>query len=299
MGYRYDVEELENEKKYLLASKDSDIVKQIIKEQSRFLGDAYCREDYFLESMDGYNKIINLIAKLVKELKIEKNSIVLSIILRKLILDGYFSVDNKFNATTEGSFYDINLLEGLDIINGNGCCRHLAKFNQDLFKVLNIYNRIITCYYGTLGESLDSVFSMCSNHAANLIKYDDTIYGYNCYENYIFKSENGFVFNRIVDLSSEKKKEYRLFYKPSATVMISETSYDEAISFIKILNSNSRNKMISYDDFLQFQRDAKKVLFDNKELFDDLKEDSKKYTKKISTSLRNEYNELIDDLYYS
>ena len=298
MGHRYDVKDLENEKKYLLASKNSDIVKQIMKEQSRFLGDAYFRKDYFLESMDGYNKIINMIAKLVKELKIENNSIVLSIILRKLILDGYFSVDNRFNPTTKGDFYDINLLEGLDIISGNGCCRHLAKFNQDIFKILNIYNRIISCYYGTDGESLDSVLSMSSNHAVNLIKYDDTIYGYNCYENYIFKSKNGFVFNRIVDLNRDQKKEYKLFYKPSATVMISETSYDDAISFIKILNRNSRNKMISYDDFLQFQRNAKKVLSDNKELFDDLKEDSKKYTKKISTSLRNEHIELIDDLYY-
>ncbi len=293
MKKKYEANELQNENLYLYVNKNSAIVKEILFEQVRFKWDGERGKKFFAETINEYNKLINLIARFVKELNLDNNAIILSLILRKLIFDGYFSKDNKFDAIKKEMFYDVNFFEGMDIIAGMGCCRHFAGFHSDIFKKLEIFNYIFTCYFDDGNCTLDEAFLNSCNHAANLIKYDDVIYCYDYYSNVILKSIDGFTMSEI----SNKKDKFKYFFKPSASVMTSDNSYDMVLDMIKELEENSKKEAISYNDYLEFIKEAAKIFYGNIELFGDLKTEAKKYTKKIATSLRDGQKDYLDSLY--
>lgn len=298
MKQKYEVNELQNENLYLYAHKNSLIVKEILFEQLRFKWGGKRYKEFYAEAIAEYNKLINLIARFIKELNLDNNAIILCMILKKLIFRGYFSKDNKFDSRKNGMFYDVNFLEGMDIVAGMGCCRHFAGFYSDIFKKLGLFNYIFTCYFGDGDCSLDEAFLESCNHAANLIKYEDVIYCYDCYSNVILKSIDGFTMSEISGGNVHSKKDnYKFFYKPSASVMMSNNSYEEALNMIEMLKENCKKDVIDYNIYLQFLEEIAIIFYSNTELFADLKFEAKKYTKKIATHLRDGQREYIDSLY--
>lgn len=296
MKRMFTCDELQNENLYLYAPDDSRVVKEILEEQRKYKWGYSRREKFFKETYEDYDKFITLIAKFFKELKLDNNAITLSVILRKLILDGYFSKDNIFTADKSGMFYDVPLLEGMDIIDGKGCCRHLANFYSSIFKKLDMFDFSFSCYYAPDDYLDDIAFLQLCNHVAPLIKHNNVIYCYDCYTNMLLKSVNGFTMEQILRDTDNHTRD-RFFYKPSACVMGGSISYKEALDMINVLKENSKKETITYDDFINIRSDCLRIFNSNTELFGDLKSDAKKYTKKLAKDLRNAEIEFIDSLY--
>ena len=167
MAYSYD--DLENESLYLDADKDSIIVKEILARQSHYEYQMNNTKFYYDDAISDYNQFIKIIAEFIRELKLEDNSIILSILLRRLLFNGYFSKNNFFKADSKQLFHDVDLFLGMDIIDGRGCCRHLANFYNAIFKEIGYYSQIFPCYYGGMNCTLSEASVNNANHAANLI----------------------------------------------------------------------------------------------------------------------------------
>ena len=291
----YDFADLQNENLYLNIDNNSKIIKEIMLEQSCHRGRIDKAKDYYNNSIVDYNQFIKLIAQIIKELKLTNNSIALSILLRKLIFNGYFSKDTSFKADSKESFYDVESFEGMDIIDGKGCCRHLASFYHAIFTEIGNYSQIFPCYLGNIDCTLSEAFVNPANHAANLIKNDGLIYVYNSFTNGILRPIDKFTVEKIVDYENYIPTKY--YYKPSAGVMTCSFNFDEAMNIMKLLEEDSKRDHIDYAKYQEIKKEANAIFMKNNSLFEDLKSESKKYTKKISDGMKQAYRDVIDDYY--
>ena len=249
---------------------------------------------FYEDSIKSYNEFIEMIAKFITEFKLENNSILLSILIRKLLYNGYFSKDNMFKENDKGPFYDIELYQGMDIVNGKGCCRHLAGFHNDLFKKLNIDSSIIYCYVGNFDTSLNEASLNNANHAANLIMFDGIYYTYDYIRDCLLRFANDFLIEEI----TRDKKPYKFYYKPLTDMKMNKKTYEQmAYSFERLRMLSGKMPQIDYDTYLSFKREAIRFYYNNGSLFGDLRNESKKYDKKICNELKSGYDEEVSDFY--
>lgn len=122
-----------------------------------------------------YHKFIEICAKLVNELGLPYNTISTSFVIAHLIQIGYFSVDNEF-VYDEDTKEDIWGKMGFYVVNGAGCCRHIADFANDIYSELDINSIPLSCYVGS--DIPDSILDDNTNHLANLIYYEGMPYIY-------------------------------------------------------------------------------------------------------------------------
>ena len=290
-----DQDTLQNENLYLGADKDSAIIKEIMTRQLYYRQNASEENRYYSDAISYYNKFIKLIAQFIKELGLGDNSIVLSILLRKLLFEGYFSKDNCFKADSKQSFYDIGFFEGMDVIRGKGCCRHLASFHDAIFKELGNYSQIFTCYYGSLDTTLSEALVNSANHAANLIKSDGLIYVYDSFRNYILRPIDRFTVEGIVDY--EEYIPIKFYYKPSVGVMACHTTFDEGMNMLNLLEEDSKKTHINYIKYMEHKKLVEDIFLKNYISFVDFKSEGKKYTRKIFDGMKQGYVGLVEDFY--
>ena len=287
------LDDLQNEKLYLNANKKSEIIKRILAEQRHTCRRKEDETLYFASAIDDYYKFIELIANYIKDLKIKDNSIVLSMLIRRLLFDGYFSVNNNFKADSNQSFYDVTCYCGLDIIDGKGCCRHLADFHQAIFDEMKKYNKMFACYYGNKDTILAEAFNQSANHAANLIMDSGLFYVYDSFRNIILRPTNKFTMTEIADY--DKEHPIKFYYKPSSNVMACYMEYEEAMNLLKSFEVDSKKEYITYNRYLDFKKEMVDVLASNDKLFNELKSEGKVYTKKISDGMRCGFHDMVDE----
>lgn len=285
MEYKYSLEELQNEKIYLLADSKSDIIKDIMN-VSLERKDSLCLSGIkYNKCINDYNDLIKFAAKLIRELNVGNNSIVLSMVIRELIFNGYFSNKNIFEPVMSRNYYDVYGFEGLDIVNGKGCCRHVVSFYNDLFKKLGVFNYITPCYITTdKNVCLNDAFGMGANHVLSSISYDDAIYGYDCYTNAFLKFIDAFTMLEIFDNNS-KFETLKCYYKPSVEAMMYGLTYNGMYERLKCFRESSTKNYIDYSMYLEFKCNALDIYHNNKRLLKDFKRETKKLTRKISSEL--------------
>lgn len=134
-----------------------------------------------IELLNLYDSFIDKCAKLIKELKINNDSLSYTNTIGILINLGIFSnINNKFNYGIVNK--EIKYFEGINIIKGEGVCRNFSAFTKDILDKLNIYAENVWCSTST---NLNK-----TSHTINIINYNNKYYGIDIYNNLLLSFIN-------------------------------------------------------------------------------------------------------------
>jgi len=236
-----------------------------------------------LQAIKNYKKLINLVARLVRELSIEDNSISASFIISRLIYNGYISPTGYFTFDGKGKYKDILSYEGMDLATGRGCCRHIASFYKDVFDVLKMKNTVISAIVTDEKKSLVDIYEEKAGHATNIISYDDVMYLSDLTSNWLYFFENSFL---AKPLYANGKM---MYFKPASTMFFYGISKEDMLKMLTKLNQNSKNQPISCKEYFEIKVETEERFLSKRAtyLLSDFKWNSKKYIKRISKELNN------------
>lgn len=225
-----------------------------------------------------YYRFTKMCAKLVNELGIPYNSISASYIIALLIRDGCFSVDNKFVNNTDVSD-GVWEKTGFYVVNGAGCCRHIADFANDIYSELGINSIPFSCYAGNdIPKSILDV----SNHLANLIYYEDMPY--------VYDLQNYSILRFISDKTAYNKNLDIKYYTFVPNYM--GINYDvDVLAVDRLMNdfyNASKKSGIKEKELWEIERKTFDNFFKNLELILDFSRDTKVLKKEISSRLSSE-----------
>lgn len=212
---------------------------------------------HYSVAIDDYKQLIEVIAKIIKELKLENNPLTLSIILHKLILAGYFSDDYKFALTTDGYFHDVKPYWGMDIIDGKGCCRHLASFQDDVFRKTGIFSNTLHCYITNSVLSLPKRKLPEDNHAINILLYDGIIYAYDCTTNTFYRNAEKSILSEIYNI-----KPSSIFYRTIPDSIVSENTTNKDKEFI-LKGLEKASESMDYNRYIDLKMESDSILRKN------------------------------------
>lgn len=148
-----------------------------------------------------YDKILEDLILEIKNSSIEKEPLSLSILLAEyLIPHGLVSYTHSFHETNsqnlfsgDGNYNYECYAQGMYVLAGYGCCRHVTSFISNIFHKMKIPNDVITCMEATKEEIF---FHMLEHLTAT-----HAILGYEMDGKYYLSD----IFNRIYNLSIKKK----------------------------------------------------------------------------------------------
>lgn len=247
---------------------------------------------YFNAEIKEYNLFLGEVIKLLKSLELN-NSFEYSFILSLLIYGGYLSYSKEYKGVKR---FELDVQLGINIVNGNGVCRHFASMHNDIFKLLNLYYEKYYCYqYNPIIPE-----TMVANHVVSLIDYEGTLYGIdllNRSQTYYFK--NGFELCRLSALLKSKLK-----YKPCSDYVLTDKKYEDVLSTIKRYEDESKKRHISILELRELRSRAVEIYNNNIKLFEQFHHETKELKRDISSGVRSKalaiakkYNVKVEDNY--
>lgn len=111
----------------------------------------YTKEMVTIKS--AYGEVLDNYANLMNKFDLN-NPIQISTMHANMVEDGYLSVNNKFKFDRK-NVYDYNGINGANIINGHGVCRHYAALLSDLLNRMNIDAFNLTVCFPDYGLSIE------------------------------------------------------------------------------------------------------------------------------------------------
>lgn len=222
-----------------------------------------------------YREYIRLIAKLINELGIDKNTISYSLVISLLLKVGLFSDWNRFQymALRQDSLYGCL---GLQVVRGSGSCRHVASFYKDVFDELGLYNDKLYCNYNTDGRS-DIANKTKARHVINIINYDGYYLGMDIINDYLFRFVDEFKMESMF-----KKNKVYIFNKPYMNILAEGLSYDEMIDKLSLYGDNAySDEIISFNDYMEIVRDTRESILRSEDILLDFNNERKNYIKKM------------------
>ena len=225
-----------------------------------------------------YNEYIKCISLLLNEINTPNNAISAAMILRRLLVNGTFSLDNKFKFLDNG-YKDIVGFWGSNIILGYGCCRHVSNFISDVLTESQFNNMLFYNYI--TDNNLENANAYKANHVINLINSNGTFYGYDGLDGYLY---------RFID-STKMKSIYRkndsyVYYKPYVNIAYNKLSVDEIKKIISIFGKNKDNLVISQEEYIYLWNFAKDAVNNNKDLIQEFERLSQNGIKKLVRELK-------------
>jgi len=207
------------------------------------------------EIINDYYKFINLIRELFEKLKLD-NELETIILLKELINIGLFSANETFLPRLKCD--EIWHFEGISVVNGSGCCRHLASFYQNIFRDL----KHPTFLGGNLSEKKLKLMRkpIISNHAINLVNYHDQLLGYDISNEIVFSFINK---NQLRDIFS---KNSFFTYKSYWDLLHFNYSCEDINKNLDLFKRNVGAK-ISREEYEQVLLNVKKIIDANLKLF--------------------------------
>lgn len=177
-----------------------------------------------------YDEYIKLASKLINEVSLD-NSISKCLLVSVLVYAGVFSYDNfKFENADDILYTRL----GLNVINGEGCCRNFSHFTKDIFTSNNDYCENLAVMYLNKKDKRKATRGL-ANHMINLIKYNGILYGFDTSSQFgeLYYFINGFELLPI----EESAKSY-MYYKPYLDFVYSYWSFQELKEKLMLLNEN-------------------------------------------------------------
>ena len=185
--------------------------KRIIIEQEKKQKKINENKTIYKENIKQYEKFIETVAKIVNELALPNNQISYTIIIARLIHEGWISRDLSFKVGKDKKVLDILGYLGIDVVNGYGCCRHISNICALLLKNLNVDSDYFYCYSDEKNISLKEGIQKDANHVINLFTYENLYYGYDALNKVFYIPIDGFQMESYVR-EQETKPRY-LFMK--------------------------------------------------------------------------------------
>lgn len=281
------MEKIYNEFSYLFKDINSPIIKKIIEIQLNFNKECNDNKVIYKENIEYYNYFTESVSKLIKFLSLKNNSISYSRIFSNLLYDGYLSYMSTFISTNQPKFFfDIKGYLGLDIVNGFGCCRHVASFYQDVFKNLNVIGKALCCFNtSNIKDTLKyQPFINKANHVVNLLEYNGLYYVYDslneCY--YYF---NDFISMHpyIIKNCDDNSLNSPLYYKPYMDMIVYSVSYKDVLDNVIIFKKNCDKSSFYIDskEIIDILIETDIIYKKSYEILNYFKDESKKYIKNI------------------
>lgn len=143
--------------------------------------------EYLTKIRSTYNTIIKNYAELNRYFDLE-SPIEIYALYTKLLHRGYLSLDGSFKYDPKEIFvYNIKNLLGVDIINGNGVCRHISAMLKDIFNELKIQNEVLPVY--VCDNKNTNKAHLSGNHVINLAVQNN--------KNYFLDPTIGYIWKKI------------------------------------------------------------------------------------------------------
>lgn len=224
-----------------------------------------------------YNEYLLRASYLVKAMSLPNNAISASLVLHFLTELGVFSDNYSFIV---GGFIpdDIVGFLGINVIRGNGVCRHVTGFQSDVLGKINMMSEPFYCYLSD--KELDEPNKMECNHAVNLILYKDNLYGYDALNNGLYE----FISDSAMKEMFTEKPHY-IYYKPYMDIVLENTSISGVNNLIDIFGKIKEKEAISLDEYNFIHYWANSMVMKNIRLLNEFHESSKKYIRKITNRL--------------
>lgn len=267
----------------LLIDNKSQLMQDIILEQTMFNLKVNLNLLKHKEIINLYQKFIAIVANLIKELGLPNNSISYSLVISRLIKEGHLSNKGIISITQgHGIFKDLYGYFGIDILNGYGCCRHTSSIHQDIFKKLKLNSSYLPCLH-SMNISLEESFKIKGNHLVNLIEYEGVYYAYDTLHNRLYEFEDSFTMTPYPKCFGDINI---LFYKPSFDMILNNKSQLEVIKKIKKIYTDSKSRHISILELNEIFNETNYIYNKNDEIIYDFVKDTKSYIKKLTSSIK-------------
>ena len=234
-------------------------------------------EILYKENIRAYYEYINLIAYMVRVLSLPNNSICQSIVLNMLINNGLFSYEGEFKY--KEYFREVKGFPGLNVVLGEGSMQHVAGFNHDVLSHNKLMSDVL---YGYLTpSSRTDVENKKANAAINLIEYKNNLYGFDSKHEILFSFKDRMRMDDVfgTDMAS-------IYYKPYMDMINGNLSIGKIHSMMQVYEALINKPVISKEEYEFILNYAKLEVGRNKELFDEFKNSSKKYIKRITNQIK-------------
>lgn len=197
------------------------------------------------ELINMYKSYIKKVSNLINSIT-QDNSITKSLLLTILLKAGTFSYD-KYIYSNEKDI--LKSYFGLNIVLGNGCCRNVSGFINDILTECNTYSKTIPVFATNISDSVNA-YKNKANHMVNLIKYNNTLYVYDpCFD------VEGSLFKFISELkmqSYDDEKTY-LFYKPYLDYVLNNIKFEDISN---IMHQSSIGSPISLKEYIDLIKET-------------------------------------------
>ncbi len=230
---------------------------------------------YFKKEIEEYKLFLIKVSELLKKLNLS-NSLEYSFLLSYLIHNGYLSYNKQYINKKK---FELAKYHGINIVNGNGVCRHFAGIHKDIFDLLNMYYEKFYCYSPNVIIPETTV----ANHVISLIDYNGTLHGIDiANRDEVFYFGNKFELYRLSALSKRKLK-----YKPCSDYILTDKDYEDVISSIERYDVESKKQHISLQELKDIRSKTIQTFSENLELFEDFHNETKELKSDISLGVRS------------
>jgi len=218
-----------------------------------------------------YESFIKVASKLIDEITPNKDELSKINTIMYLIKNGVFSYNGKFKDMIP-SVDIISSKTGLNILEGGGCCRHVAGFINDIMPL----STLLTC----VGEVYNPYYNE-ANHVINKINYDGNIYGFDAFN-------EGILFDFVSDvamLSIDEDVFEKLYYKPYAEIVFYKRSFEEVKCFLEQVKKNG-DKKITAKKAKEIALTAALNVYCNTDLISDFRSDTRVQLDSINEQIK-------------
>lgn len=216
-----------------------------------------------------YNLYLKACSKLVDDIVLTKDSLIKINVIRHLIMRGIFSHTDKF-IRQSGIENIVYTEDGINVIDGIGCCRHVSGFISDIVPE----NTVLTCSYQQKEQFDDE-----ANHVVNLVEYNGIPYAYDGYNNGKLYRFTGSLSLSTLDYS------YDMYYKPYAEIILYNKTFEEIEVFLE-RNEAKDIKTITYLKELLLRYKAYLNISRNTEMISDFKSDTRHQVEGIKEQIK-------------
>lgn len=264
----------------LFYNSESELGRAIIEKQVQHASAVKASELLYEKNITAYKAFIQLVTKVIKEIGLPNNEISYSLVISRLIHDGYLSENLFFFLTdNKNKVFDISGYLGIDIVNGYGCCRHVSGIHRDLFNDMELFNDNLPCTSVPTYVSLKQAIEMPANHSVNLLKYNGLYYIHDALNKKFYTFNDSITMKQYpnnVEIIPKK-----LFYKPEYDMIINNTTFSEVKEKIKDFSYDSMKTHISVSELRDIMDETNLQYDRNKDVLCDFVQEARPYIRRI------------------
>lgn len=259
---------------------ESELGRNIIEKQIQYVSKVKANELLHGENITAYKEFIQLVTKVIKEIGLPNNEISYSLVISRLIHDGYLSKNLFFFQTeNKNKVFDISGYLGIDIVNGYGCCRHVSSIHRDLFNDMELFNDNLPCTSVLPYVTLKQGFEMPANHSVNLLKYNGLYYIHDALNKKFYAFNDGLTMKQYPN--SDEILLRKLFYKPEYDMIINNATFSKVKEKIKDFSYDSMKSHISASELGDIMDETNFQYDRNKDVLGDFVQEVRPYIKRI------------------